>query len=273
MRYWFFRSFLLIVISGVLSAGCDTMPGNESGIQNTPEVHPGEVFVSPEIIDTDRLDFVNGKATTEISVSVTLTDEDLDVSKVFVVVQSPVNGANPAGEVEILVSRSGPRTIAVPLELSEGASGVYQVVVFAADSGERISNRIFGSVLVIAGSEPPVITQIDIPTSVTRPGPGQPPISVSIVAHVTDPDGLDNIARVEVLVNGFSTLRLCDDGGQGTCNSGFGVSGDAVAGDGLFTLTIQLDSNNAAGNNFFEFTAIDRSGLRSPGVSRTITLN
>ncbi len=273
MRYRFIRSFLLIVATAWVVAGCDSMPGTEDGAQNAPEVHPSTGFVSPEIIDTDRLDFVNGKATSEVTVSIDLFDEDRDLSRVYVVIQSPVNGADPAGEVVLNVSNNGSRSISVPLEISEGASGVYQVVVFAADTGERISNRIFGSVLLTAGSEPPVITQIDIPASVTRPSAGQPAISVSMVALVDDPDGRENILRVEVLVNGAVTLNLCDDGSQGTCNSGFGVSGDTLAGDSRFTLTIQLDSNNSPGNNIFEFTAVDRSGLRSAPITKTIVVN
>lgn len=281
MRYWFFRSFFLVLVVAPLVAGCDSMPGIEDGGQRAPEVHPGiqpgvhpgSVFISPEIIDTDRLTFVNGKATSEITVSVNFFDADLDLSKVFVVIQSPVTGAAAAGETTLNLSNNGSRAIKVPIEISEGASGVYQVVVFATDSGERISNRIFGSVTLLAGSEAPVITQIDIPTSVTRPGAGLPPVSVAMVVHVDDPDGRDNVARVEVLVNGAVTLNLCDDGGQGTCNAGFGVSGDTQASDGKYTLTIQLDSNNAAGQNIFEFVAIDRSGLRSASVTKIIQVN
>ena len=65
-------------------------------------------------------------------------------------------------------------------------------------------------------------------------------------------------------------LQLCDDGGDGVCNPGFGSSGDETAGDGRFTITLQLDSSNAAGETTFEFRAIDRAGLVSETVTRTI---
>ena len=62
-------------------------------------------------------------------------------------------------------------------------------------------------------------------------------------------------------------------GGQGTCNAGSGTSGDVTAGDGLFTLTILLEASNSAGSKIFEFTAVDRSGLRSETVVRIIEVD
>jgi hypothetical protein len=81
------------------------------------------------------------------------------------------------------------------------------------------------------------------------------------------------VDRVDVLVNGGVTLRLCDDGGQSGCNPGFSAgSGDAVAGDGYFTLTLIVESTNSAGVNTFVFEAVDRDGLRSEPLSRSIVL-
>jgi predicted small secreted protein len=276
MRYRFFRFSLLVctvLVAGLSWTGCDTMPGVEDSSRTAPVVKAGPVLVSPEVLDTDGLSFSNGKASAEITVSLDIFDADRDATTAFVVIQSPVVGAAPAGKVEVNVAGNGPLSVRVPFELSEGASGNYQVVIFATDSSELMSNQVFGTLQVTAGSEPPVIDQIDIPATVIRPAQGQPSINVPIVAHVSDPDGLDNILGVDVIVNGAVTLKLCDDGGQGTCNAGFGSSGDVTAGDGLFTLTIQLSSSNAAGENVFEFTAIDRSGLRSAQVARIIEVN
>jgi len=273
MRYRFSRFLLPLALIATVWVGCDSAPGVEDGAYSAPVVHPGSVLVSPGVLDTDGLVFTNGKASAEVTISLDLFDEDQDATKAFVVIQSPVVGAAPAGTVEVGVPGNGPLSLRVPLELSEGASGSYQVVVFATDSKELISNRIFGTIQVVAGSEPPVIDFIDIPSTITRPAAGEPALSVPIVAHVSDPDGLDNILGVDVIVNGSVTLRLCDDGGQGNCNAGFGSSGDVTPGDGLFTLTIQLTSSNAAGANVFEFTALDRSGLRSAQVAKIIEVN
>ena len=77
---------------------------------------------------------------------------------------------------------------------------------------------------------------------------------------------------MQVEVNGTSTLQLCDDGGGATCNALFPNSGDVTAGDGLFTLTIELESSNTPGDNIFVFKAIDRAGLESETVTRIIVV-
>ena len=95
-------------------------------------------------------------------------------------------------------------------------------------------------------------------------------MEIPIVVTVEDPDGIANVSRVEMLVNGSGPLFLCDDGGNGVCNAGFPPSGDEVAGDGRFTITIQLDASNSPGDNLFEFTAVDRGGLESATEQRTV---
>ena len=90
-----------------------------------------------------------------------------------------------------------------------------------------------------------------------------------IVATVSDPDGLANIARVEVRVNGGSPFLLCDDGGQGACNGS--ASGDDESGDGLYTVTFGFGSGNT-GTFSMEFVAVDRAGLESNRVTRTLII-
>jgi hypothetical protein len=45
-----------------------------------------------------------------------------------------------------------------------------------------------------------------------------------------------------------------------------------VAGDGRFTLTVQVESANAPGENTFAFQAFDRSNLESEVVLKSITV-
>ena len=56
---------------------------------------------------------------------------------------------------------------------------------------------------------------------------------------------------------------LVDDGLNG---------GDDVAGDGRYTITVQVASDNAPGPRVFAFQATDRAGLESNVVEKTITI-
>ena len=268
-----FRSFFFLVLGmGVLS-GCDSAPGVQDLSESPPQIHPQADFVSPRALDIESLTVTNGFVESSLTVRVTLADEDGDVSSLFVVVQSAVSGEDPIGDATSSVPGDGEIVIDVPLLIPEGAAGMYQVAVFASDTRGAMSNRIFGTFEVVAGNDPPVITAIDIPDVITRPPAGEPAISIPLIVHVDDPDGIQNIQKVEVQVNGGGTLFLCDDGGVGTCNAGFGTSGDTEAGDGAFTLTIQLEALNAPGEYLFQFIAEDRAGLRSERLTRTITVN
>ncbi len=267
------RAVVYAFLGSIIWLGCDTMPGTEDTNAFAPFLIAGNVLVSPQVIDSDLVQVSNGVFASEITVSVTASDEDGDLQRLFAVVQNPSAGASAIGTAEVALRKNGPATLKMPVNFPEGSVGNFQVVVFASDAAGRISNRLLGQIEIVAGSLPPVIESIEIPTSATRPAAGQPPVQVPIVVTVSDPDGLSNVLGVEVIVNGAVTLQLCDDGGTLICNAGFGSSGDLEVGDGKYTLTIQLTSTNAVGTNQFEFTAVDRTGLRSETLTRIITVN
>jgi len=261
----------LIIALGVFNFACDSAPGPEDLSASAPVI--SNMSVTPDLLALDLI--AGGDETVDalITVSLDASDVDGDLKSVFFIVRSPFAGQATIAEEEVNASNSGRTESTLSITIPRASAGSYIVTAFASDDAGRMSNRIFGSIEVTSGSVAPSIDQIDIPDVITRPAPGEPAINVAMVAHVSDPDGADNVAFVEVVVNGVVTLRLCDDGGQGTCNSGFGSSGDMTQGDSLFTLTIQLDSNNAPGQNTFEFTAVDRSGLRSETLLRVISVN
>ena len=265
------RAFTLAVICTAALSACDSAPGTQDLSRSAPVVK--NIQVAPDFLALDLIGDTAGVVTTDVSVALDVSDADGDLSMVFIIIGSPIPGGSHVGEAELALQTNSRVEVTVSVSIPSGQAGLLSVTAFASDEDGRMSNRIFSSIEVTSGSEPPSIDQIDIPDRVTRPSQGQPAIDVQIVAHVSDPDGIGNVAFVEVLVNGRVTPRLCDDGGQGTCNTGFGSSGDVAVGDGLFTLTIQIEASNAAGVNTFEFTAVDRSGLRSSTVIRTIAVD
>ncbi|MDE2996715.1 MAG: hypothetical protein OXT73_08265 [Bacteroidota bacterium] len=251
-----------------LFAGCDSAPGPPDLDASAPEV--SSIQVTPNLLALDQLPGGGDTVTATVSVSADLDDADGDLATFYVVIRTSEANQAPLATTEMSVPGSGRIQAQLELTVPRAGGGPFFVSAFASDTAGHLSNVAFARIDVSASSEPPVIEAIDMPDVVTRPAAGEAPLSIPIVATVSDPDGLSNVAFVEVIVNGGVSLRLCDDGGAGTCNAGFGSSGDATAGDGQFTLTIQLDSSNSAGTNTFEFSAVDRSGLRSAVVARSI---
>ncbi len=244
-------------------AGCDSAPGTEDVFQQPPVV--SNLVVTPDVVAATP----GVESQVEVLVSFSATDANDDLEQVFVTVQASASGGAPLGQ-EILPATSGQQQATVLVTLPAGTAGSFPVVVTASDARGAIGNKLVGRLDVTGSNAPPEIVAIDMPDAVQRPAAGQPPVSIPIVATVSDPDGLANIARVEVIVNGGVTLLLCDDGDRGTCNAGFGSSGDETRGDGRFTLTIALAAENAAGPNSFEFKAVDRTGLESVSITRIL---
>jgi hypothetical protein len=250
--------------------GCDSSPGVQEDGQRAPEIS-GLLF-DPSYVSLDALpsgSVVDGVASFSIEVSVDVSDADGDLSRVFVLVQSPLDANEPIALVETDAPGNGRVSIPIDLEVPTAEVGLYTVRAYVSDQAGNLGNQVIGTLEIDAEGEPPVIESIQIPEKVTRPDPGQPAILITITAQVSDPDGAANILWVRTVVNGGATLNLCDDGGSGSCNSG-SSSGDEVAGDGKYTLVIQLNETNQAGSYEFAFTARDRAGLQSQTEVRTM---
>lgn len=258
-----------VVIIGVM--GCDTAPGPRDIDQSAPVV--SDLEFSPLSINLDNLapgSIVDGIANFSLEIEITITDADADLESLYLFVLPPDSQSPTAAESIVPISSNGTVSTTMNVSIPTAETGTYTVKVYASDLEGQLGNLATGSLQVDASSSPPVITDIDMPVVVTRPNEGEPPLLIPIVARVTDPEGLANILRVELFVNGSGPIRLCDDGNAGECNAGFPPSGDVLAEDGLFTVTIQLDASNAPGDNEFIFTAFDRSGLASESVTRIL---
>ena len=263
---------VLITLLGFWAA-CDTAPGPTalglrppllSDLTFTP---PGVVLeqLSPEQIDGDSV-------RVPFTVGVTAVDPDGAIEEVQFIVQSPLSQIDPVAVGALSLAGRNLYDATQTITLSRGAVGSYTVVVYAVDGDKQLSGEIRGTFDYVATGQPPVIEELEVPETVTRPAAGEPPVIFQYIAVVSDPDGLDNVATVEVDIEDFGILRLCDDGGEGSCNTGFPASGDAVAADGRFTLTLQIDSDNQADTLKLLFKAIDRTGLESEVVERTFTI-
>lgn len=267
----------VFVVLGLLAA-CDTAPGPQELGQRPPtvsalEITPARLSFSElrpdQLLDGDR-------ARVEVTMQVEARGQADPVREVGFVIQNPDDPAAPlatgflasaggdryAGTAEIIISTLDPEQ--------------YPVIVFAVDAENRVSGEIRGQVRYTRSFDPgspPVVEAVEAPETVQRPPAGEQPVSLQLVAVVSDPDGLRDVARVEFWnVNApAQRFRLCDDGGGQPCGAA-ADSGDATAGDGRFTLTVLIASNNSPGVNTFAFQATDRAGLTSNIVEKQITV-
>ncbi|HMB90636.1 MAG TPA: hypothetical protein VKP65_07305 [Rhodothermales bacterium] len=261
----------------IMLAGCDSAPGPESLALRPPVL--SDFAFSPQRVVFDELppSQINGdEVEVPVEISVIATGPDRPVDRVEYVIQTPFSSTS-ALLTGIMTSAGGNRyTASATISISADEIANYTVVVYAVDTDSRLSGEARGQIRytrTFEQGDPPVIDAIEAPDTVTRPAAGEPATTLSIVAVVSDPDGLNNIQRVEFwnVNTPNNKIPLCDDGGDQPC----GVStdsGDEMANDGRYTRVIFITSTNTPGVNTFAFQATDRSGLTSEIVQKQITV-
>jgi len=252
------------VIVLVLS-GCDTLPEMATTDGRPPVV--SDFSYSPTNVVLGQLpqEQVTGDLVRiPLSLQVTARDPDGDLKEVVYVVRSNFFGEDPVATGRLEGQGSYRYSIDTAFEVPAAEVAVYTVRVYAADAEGRISNQAVGTIRFFGSGEPPVIEAVEAPETVQIPEPGQT-TRFKVIATVSDPDGLENISKV-VLRNANQTeFVLLDDGGDGS------LSEDAVAGDGQYTITFQIDSSAPEGSYDFQVLAVDKAGLESDTIDITIT--
>ena len=247
------RLLVALCLAAALAA-CDDTPGiSDTG--RPPAL--SDFQVSP---DTFVYEGADPTVSIPISISAAVDEGGGGTTVRYVVRAQNGNEALADGTLE-----PGDRyTASTAIEVARGAVGNYVVSAIAAGAG-GIGNEVTALVRYTAPDlGPPVIT-----SATADPNPVASPGSFTVSAAVQDPDGLANIARVE-LESGGAEFRLCDDGGVGVC--GFGgtdlaaPSGDGTAGDGTFSRRFQVPAGQEPGDLGFVVRAFDRAGLASDPV-------
>ena len=191
----------------------------------------------------------------ELARSVRATDPDGRIDRVRYTVTGQFEGVIAAGTMTD--GGDGVYTAAPAFRLGRDQRGRYSVLVYAVDDGGLLSNEARGLfILAGIGLGPPVVEAIDGPAEFRPPG------VLRFVVTVADPDGLGDIARVELTAPAGGVFQLFDDGQ---------TFGDEVAGDGRFTAAFDVPEA-APGPQTFVFRAFDRDGLVSEDVPFTVTI-
>jgi hypothetical protein len=158
--------------------------------------------------------------------------------------------------------------IAFALDRSE--AGLYRIEIFAQGQSSSASNYFQIPLLVSRNNSAPRIISGSVPDTVTLPPGGRLLLKFSVA--VRDSDGLGDIAGAFFFSLNSSRptdrIVLADDGNV------TGISGDDVAGDGTYTITVELvDDVNVRRTFEFEFHAVDLQGADSGPFTKFLTVN
>lgn len=237
-------------------SGCDQTPGAPDPFGAPPSITA--FALTPEAVD-DTGSAPEIDLAPVITVSATGGSGEITV-RAFI---RDVDGEELLAEAE---ASGGPGTFELRPSVSvpRGAIGDYQVTVTTEDASGRIGDRAAGVISFTSASlGAPVITATSAdPSVVTAPTSGS--TTVALFADASDPDGVANLARVELrdTVTGETLFRFVDDG----------FAPDVTAGDGRFAIRLAIGSGTPAGTYGFDAVAIDRTGLESAPVEVTFTV-
>ena len=156
------------------------------------------------------------------------------------------------------------------LSVTRADIGRFYPYVVATDGAGLQSNAVAPSILVYRKNSPPKLGALVAPDTLLVPANGSALLFMTLA--VSDSDGLADVKEVWFTSPDGSNptfhYDLKDDGGEGSPSSG-----DAVAGDGIYSITISLsDSPTIRGRYRFLFQARDAAGDTSATLLHYITV-
>jgi hypothetical protein len=133
------------------------------------------------------------------------------------------------------------------------------------DRGGLFSDPLVRWVHVRRANDPPALSELSAPETVSRSS-GQP---IVLTVRADDPQGITDVRSVF-----FNTTKPDGQPSSGNPFAMFddGSSGDAAAGDGIYTVTISITPQNMTGDYRFDFFAEDLAGLLSQALTHYITV-
>ncbi len=251
------RLLLGALVALAALGGCDSASDPQPLEARPPEV--SAFAFSPDSVFFDDAAVSGDTAVVDLVLSVLAMDPDGEIARVRYAVRWQYAPSNERSVTGTLERGEGDRYAGtVELALPRDRRGLYNVLVYAVDDDGLVSNQVSGTFLLAGpGLGPPVIEEVSAPAEFRPPG------TLKIVAAVSDPDGEDDIARVEGKFPNSGVFQLRDDGGGG--------SGDATEGDGRYTVTFGIDAATP-GPLPVSLWATDRDGAVSDTTRFTITI-
>ncbi len=242
----------------LLLGACDSAPG-PAAYDDRPPVVSDLSFTPANVVATQ---VPPGQSAGEqvrvpLQFSVRVDDPDRDLALIGFAVQSPLAERAPLAEGTIDASGTGTYAHEVEVMIPKSEVGVYTLRVFAVDRAQNLSNEVLGTIRFFAEGSAPVVESVEAFPEIIRP-----PTEFILIATVSDPDGLANIASVRVRFPTGAVAEMYDDGRS---------RGDEVAGDGRYTARFDVPQATP-GVQTFQIWAIDRTGLESAVFEKPIRI-
>ncbi|MDH4070279.1 MAG: hypothetical protein OEV30_07630 [Ignavibacteria bacterium] len=274
------RSVLGVLLIAILILGCEEQdlasfdPGG-----NAPVLTDG--LISPDTINVDTLTPSDGLYPLTLSVTVKAVDPDGDLETVIARVLRR-NGSGTLVETRLVDNGTGGDLTpgdsvysgVLNFSIQRADAGFYAIEFLSSDEGSRLSNLLGRAFLASRSNSAPTLDtgSLIAPDSVSRPATGSSLVFMSIAA--ADSDGLADVRNV-FFINLASQSQtpqfLLDDGG--VPQPGGVTSGDLLAGDGVFSIVIQVPSTIPLGVYPFSFQAEDTFGDSSAAFIHNLTIN
>ena len=249
---------IVLVLLPILIIGCEqTFDNIIDAVQNNYQVS----LVSP----TDSITFRADDSLVTIRIIFTSSSEVGDVfCDVFASDQSKLNSA----PFQLFDDNNNRFLNEFPLSQIY-PNGIYNIKYYVKNADETMQQVALASFKYNNGQNnlPPEITNtvVDPDTVVVTA-----PTVIFTSVEASDPNGRSDIEMVFFIVyrpdsttNGNRNQRFDD---------GLIEHGDLIAGDGVYSLLIQVDENNQKGTYRFEFQAIDRGGKSSNIIDHIVLI-
>jgi hypothetical protein len=274
-----------VAIALVFISGCGNDNNAEiaSSSDHLPPFDVSEMTLSPAAIDLDTLQFEsNNQALVTLRARVRLSPPPASLPSSSTSSIPPyrirfflnaVDSDAPTPSIELTPTPQGlPPNNGAELiytfttRFSRAQVGAYTFIAFTESvmSG-RVGQTARQKVTILdSRASAPQLVGVNSPDTVRIPASGT--LLIQITATATHRNGVGFIREVLATRtdNRSITFQLLDDGDRN------GLSGDLIAGDGIFTATLQVPSTNLPAVRTFEYQAIDRNNTRSNVISRRI---
>ena len=239
------------------------------------DVVDGELNLPPSLSNPVIPDSLDQFSTADVFISIQADDPQglNDIDSVFFQMYPPYH-PEPSYQTRLvddglagdIAADDGVFTVRMDMSDILTQGGDYTVRFQATDRGSLESDPVVRKItMTLTGNQPPVLSNLSAPDIISR----SVPRSFLISVQVDDPQGPDDIRIVY-----FNSTK--PDGSPASGNpfimADDGSSGDVQAGDGIYSLTIQITLQNDVGVYRFDFFAEDFGGAVSDPLVHYITV-